>query len=278
MDGIFDTLAAAYVRGSVPDLPEGLDTAEILRRGEACGLRLNRFKDTSGLPRVRAVLGAIRGIGPESLLDIGSGRGVFLWPLLVAFPDLGVTAVEPDDRRRGHLEKVRDGGVGRLSVLDSDASRLQFPDASFDVVTILEVLEHQTHPLPAAREVVRVATSFRMISDRQNIHNDGKRRRIALSRPLKKSFCLKPRRGAFMALVLEAFLGVSAGSGRVGLVGFNHQARRRRAAGYRRGGVALGPGSKGSVVGGRIGSIHARSDRASEGSRARPVASVSRLG
>lgn len=157
MDGLFDTLAAAYVRGSVPDLPEGLETSEILRRGEACGLRLNRYKDTSGLPRVRAVLGAIRGIGPESILDIGSGRGVFLWPLLDAFPHLAVTAVEPDDRRRGHLEAVRDGGVGRLTVADADASRLPFTDASFDVVTILEVLEHQTHPLPLAREAVRVA-------------------------------------------------------------------------------------------------------------------------
>ena len=46
------------------------------------------------------VLGTLRGIAPTHLLDIGTGRGVFLWPLLDAFPSLMVTAVERDDVRR----------------------------------------------------------------------------------------------------------------------------------------------------------------------------------
>ena len=160
MNGLFGQFAAAYVRGKLPDACADLGEEELLRQGEAAGLRLNRFKRTSDLPRVRAALGAIRGIGPESLLDIGSGRGVFLWPLLDAFPQLAVTAIEPDARRRGHLEAVRDGGVGRLAVLGGEGETLPLADASFDVVTILEVLEHQERPLPLAREAVRVARRF----------------------------------------------------------------------------------------------------------------------
>jgi hypothetical protein len=32
------------------------------------------------LPRVRKVLGVLRGVHPANLLDVGSGRGAFLWP------------------------------------------------------------------------------------------------------------------------------------------------------------------------------------------------------
>jgi ubiquinone/menaquinone biosynthesis C-methylase UbiE len=112
------------------------------------------------LPRVRAVLGILRGIGPQSLIDFGSGRGVFLWPLLDAFPALPVTAVERDERRLGHLEAVRLGGIERLAVVSGDAAALPFASDQFDVATVLEVLEHQDNPLPLAREALRLAARF----------------------------------------------------------------------------------------------------------------------
>ncbi len=163
MSGLYDELAEAYVRGCLLQADsrgERESAADLMARGRATGLRLNRFKRTMGLPRVKAVLGALRGIGPTSLLDIGSGRGVFLWPLLDQFPELSVTAAERDDRRRGHLEAVHRGGIDRLSVVGGEASALQFQDAGFDVVTVLEVLEHQHDPAPLAREAVRVASRF----------------------------------------------------------------------------------------------------------------------
>src|SRR5437868_6324551 len=83
------SLAAAYVRGAVGEL--ALDDEAAVARGERDGLRLHRFKRTSGLPRVRAVLGALRGFGAAALVDLGSGRGAFVWPLLDALPeDAGV--------------------------------------------------------------------------------------------------------------------------------------------------------------------------------------------
>jgi len=160
VSSLYDDVAAAYVRGLLPEAAGGKPDLECLALGRAAGLKLHRFKRTTELPRVRAVLGVLRGLETERLLDIGTGRGVFLWPLLDAFPSLHVTAVEPDARRRAYLEAVRRGGVARLEVVAADAARLPFADARFDVVTALEVLEHQIDPAPIAREAVRLASGF----------------------------------------------------------------------------------------------------------------------
>jgi SAM-dependent methyltransferase len=163
LETLYVPFAVAYARGLLGQQP-GESDAALLARARSAGLKLHRFKHTMGLPRVRAVLGILRGLAPSSLLDIGSGRGVFLWPLLDAFPSLPVTAAERDERRFRHLEAVQRGGIGRLSVLRGDASALPFPDRSFDAVTVLEVLEHQDDPYPLAREAVRLAARFAVVS------------------------------------------------------------------------------------------------------------------
>ncbi|MCK4868970.1 MAG: hypothetical protein KAT39_13035, partial [Alphaproteobacteria bacterium] len=85
MDDVYYTeLAAAYARGMLPD--EDGDEAALVEAGRAAGLKMHRFKRSAELPRVRAVIGMLHGLAPESLLDVGSGRGVFLWPLLDSFP------------------------------------------------------------------------------------------------------------------------------------------------------------------------------------------------
>ncbi len=151
--------ASAYVRGLKPELREEKPDA-LIRNGQEAGLRLHRFKRTSVLPRVRRVLGILRSFAPESLLDIGSGRGVFLWPLLDAFPDLSVRALDRAAHRITDLEAVARGGIDRLSPIQGDVTSLPFPDGSFDSATILEVLEHLEKPIQGTREVLRVTNRF----------------------------------------------------------------------------------------------------------------------
>jgi ubiquinone/menaquinone biosynthesis C-methylase UbiE len=160
MESLYRELAVAYARGMLSDADEVASADALFAKARAAGLKMHRFKRTMDLPRVRAVLGALRGLAPQNLVDFGSGCGVFLWPLLDVFPDLPVTAVERDKRRLAHLEAVRRGGIERLSVVRGDASALPFEDASFDGTTVLEVLEHQDDPLPLAREAVRLARRF----------------------------------------------------------------------------------------------------------------------
>src|SRR5262245_41861601 len=151
-------LAAAFVRGrlgattpadlspELRDLPlEELSEAQfgaLIAAGQGAGLRLHRFKRTMGLPRVRKTLGALRGLSPESLLDVGSGRGAFLWPLLDAFPALPVTTLDLLAHRVEDMKAVRAGGVGSLHPVLGDATAMAFADRAFDGVTALEVLEH----------------------------------------------------------------------------------------------------------------------------------------
>jgi SAM-dependent methyltransferase len=177
---LYTYLAAAYVRGALRELPdppavEGLldapldDLGEaeleaLVALGRARGLRLHRFKRTMGLPRVQAVLGILRGIGPAELLDLGSGRGAFLWPLLDAMPWLPVTAADILDHRVADLGRVATGGVTRLMAARADATDLSFAEGAFDVVTMLEVLEHIPATADALRSALRVARRFLIVS------------------------------------------------------------------------------------------------------------------
>jgi 2-polyprenyl-3-methyl-5-hydroxy-6-metoxy-1,4-benzoquinol methylase len=172
--------AAAFVRGRLADGAErqahpvlfsppldeltDADREQLFHLGESAGLRLHRFKRTQGLRRVQRVLGALRGISPESLLDIGTGRGVFLWPLLEAFPGLPVTCIDRLKHRAAELQAVAAGGVTQLTVRRMDAADLDFDDQLFDVVTFLEVLEHIPAPSAALAEAVRVASRSVVLS------------------------------------------------------------------------------------------------------------------
>jgi ubiquinone/menaquinone biosynthesis C-methylase UbiE len=156
-------LAAAFVRGKLPEAPAGT-AEELVQMGLRAGLRLHRFKRTTDLPRVRKVLGILRGIGPESILDVGSGRGVFLWPLLDTFPSVRVLAIDRSEQRVANLQAVTNGGIARLTSMIADVHRLDLADDSADVVTFLEVLEHLNQPADALAEALRVARRFVVLS------------------------------------------------------------------------------------------------------------------
>lgn len=154
-------LAWAFLRGRLPD---GGDGAALLAAARRAGLRWHKFKRKSGPPRVTQVLAMLEGLDPRSLLDIGSGRGAFLWPLVARFEHLAVTAVDRLAHRVADIEAVHAGGIERVRAHTADVTALPFADAAFDVVTILEVLEHLQDPAAAAREALRVASRYVLAS------------------------------------------------------------------------------------------------------------------
>lgn len=156
----FTRLAAAYVRGKLGCVAPQLSSEELITAGLASGLRLHKFKRNTELPRVRKVLGILRGLSPSTLLDVGSGRGTFLWPLLNAFPDLQVTAIDTNPVRVTDINAVREGGISNLQAFRMDAAGLVLEDNEVEVVTALEVLEHLPSPHEAAAEAVRVASHY----------------------------------------------------------------------------------------------------------------------
>ncbi len=175
-DGIYAPLAAAAVRGraireglplppALGEKPLGALTEEdmetLLDLGRAWGVKLYRFKrGHETLPRVKQILGFLRGVQPESLLDVGSGRGVFLFPFLDAFPGVPVTCLDLLDHRAAFLEDIRRGGVDRLTALRADICAWPAPEKSADVVTVLEVLEHIPDVQAAVAAAVRIARRY----------------------------------------------------------------------------------------------------------------------
>ena len=126
------------------------------------------FKVKEDLPRVQVVLGFLQGIIPtgmcNSLLDVGSGRGVFLFPLLREFPDLEVTSLDILPHRVELLQCLHDGGIANLHPIQANVCSWEASDKSFDVVTMLEVMEHIPDTEAVVRNAVRLAKNYIIVS------------------------------------------------------------------------------------------------------------------
>ena len=167
-------LAAAYLRGyairtaCLDRLPSFLrETADIPLTDEEWRcvqdlfaqekLKLYRFKQNPPLlPRVKKTLGFLHAVQPQSLLDVGSGRGAFLFPFLEEFPWVETTSIDLLDYRIRFLQDIGLGGISNLHAAQADLCAQPFARHSFDVVALLEVLEH----IPNAQEAVTAAVQM----------------------------------------------------------------------------------------------------------------------
>ncbi len=171
--------AAAYVRGyadrtglalnkDLCEKPIGeLSERELdmlFTAGKNCGLKMYRFKSHRDMPRVKIVMGFLRSVMPESLVDVGSGRGVFLLPFLEEFARTAVTSVDILPHRVEFLNDVSHGGFPNLSVVQADICSAPLPEKSADVVTMLEVLELIPDVEAAVRTAVKTAEKFVVVT------------------------------------------------------------------------------------------------------------------
>lgn len=140
------------------------DCKALLDMARAEGIKTHHFKRHELLPRVKAVMGFLRGVQPENLLDVGSGRGVFLFPFLREFPWVPVTSLDILKKRVDMLNAIHDGGVPNLTALKENICDWDAPSRSFDVVTLLEVLEHIPDVAAAVKNAVRLARRFVVVS------------------------------------------------------------------------------------------------------------------
>ena len=97
-----------------------------------------------------------------SILDVGSGTGRAVVKLKQIIPAARVVGVEPVAAMRtiGHAN-----GIPAHQLIDGDATRLTFADASFDLVCELGVLHHIPKPRQAVAEMLRVANKAVFLSD-----------------------------------------------------------------------------------------------------------------
>ena len=126
------------------------------------------FKAKEDLPRVKSVLGFLQGVIPagqcKTLLDVGSGRGAFLFPLLRDFPTLEVTSIDILPHRIELLDCLHQGGITNLHPILGDICTWNAPDKSYDAVTMLEVMEHIPDTEAVVRNAIRLAHNYIVVS------------------------------------------------------------------------------------------------------------------
>jgi SAM-dependent methyltransferase len=92
----------------------------------------------------------------ERLLDIGCGDGAYTIRLADGFNRVDAIDIQAD-RLALFTEQVKDSpAADRITIVEMSATKLDYPDDTFDLVTSIEVLEHIEELDQALREIQRV--------------------------------------------------------------------------------------------------------------------------
>jgi len=99
---------------------------------------------------------------PESVLDVGCGEGVITAEWAERLGDGRVVGIDLDDAKLRAEWLVR--ARPNLEFRAEEATRLNFGDDEFDMVTAIEVLEHVPRPEATLDEMARVARRWLLVS------------------------------------------------------------------------------------------------------------------
>ena len=126
-------------------------------------LKTYYFKEKEILARVKIVLGFFKGIIPNHILDVGSGRGVFLFPFLMEFNFCKVTSLDILERRVELLNNIKLGGVSNLNPINADIVNFKSEEL-YDCVTLLEVLEHIPDVFSAIKNAISLSKEYIIVT------------------------------------------------------------------------------------------------------------------
>ncbi|HEX6812976.1 MAG TPA: class I SAM-dependent methyltransferase [Planctomycetota bacterium] len=87
----------------------------------------------------------------KSLLDVGSGTGGFLARMSARCPSISLAAVEPSEAARTSLARR----LGHVSIPARSAEELDSVTSAYDVITMLQTLEHLPDPVAACQHAHR---------------------------------------------------------------------------------------------------------------------------
>jgi ubiquinone/menaquinone biosynthesis C-methylase UbiE len=106
-------------------------------------------------PPTRAVLARLPPMPGARVLDLGCGQGNTTRCLADALRPASALGIEFDPALVDYAS-TRDDNPPGVSFQQGDATRLPFPDASFDVVFCRYLLIHMADPMAVVREMLRV--------------------------------------------------------------------------------------------------------------------------
>ncbi|HRA46550.1 MAG TPA: class I SAM-dependent methyltransferase [Thermomicrobiales bacterium] len=128
----------------------------------------NYIKHTSGNPIQRklierfhaTLLGKIGEANPSSFLDAGCGEGFVADLIQKKVPGIKLTGFDFNPSSVEMAQKMNPNA----EFLTASIFDIPFPEKTFEMVGCFEVLEHQTDPGAALRELARVSSNYVIIS------------------------------------------------------------------------------------------------------------------
>jgi SAM-dependent methyltransferase len=102
---------------------------------------------------------------PIRMIELGCGIPLYMKSILATYPEVSFVGVEPYQKSYDHAMQEF-AGEDRVRIIHGDGTRVDLPDASFDIVFSLSVLEHVKFLERFLAESVRVGRSGALIVHR----------------------------------------------------------------------------------------------------------------